>query len=247
MAGAAGGGGYNWRVTEIQRDWMRAVERTWVVRYPKQTLATFGTTNISYYVVTEPIYSELTPAATEGVVRKGRVIAEKPAIVTPTYAMNLEGFSPEAYEYMRHAAMAYGPNHPGILYRYENRAENFDIVSGEASEIAHHISDDLEQRKDNLSVVMVGVDEWWDVALLKFIYEFTSSSAQRNFGEMSARGLLDPQAAFGDAPRAAINDIERLFHAAERGGDRDRLKDELDRWGLFEHYQDRFLALYRRR
>ena len=94
---------------------------------------------------------------------------------------------------------------------------------------------------------MVGVDEWWDVALLKFIYEFTSSSAQRNFGEMSARGLLDPQTAFGGAPRAAINDIERLFRAAERGGDRDRLKSELDRWGLFEHYQDRFLALYRSR
>ena len=226
---------------------MRAVEQTWVVRYPKQTLATFGTTNIAYYVVTEPIYSELTPAAAEGVVRKGRVIAEKPAIVTPTYAMNLEGFSTEAYEYIRHAAMAYGPNHPGILYRYKNNAENFDIVSGDASEIAHNISDDLEQRKDNLSVVMVGVDEWWDVALLKFIYEFTSSSAQRNFGEMSARGLLDPQTSFGGAPRAAINDIERLFRAAERGGDRDRLKAELDRWGLFDHYQDRFLALYRRR
>lgn len=225
---------------------MRAVEQTWVVRYPKQTLATFGTTNIAYYVVTEPIYSELTPQAAEGVVRKGRVIAEKPTIVTPTYAMNLEGFSSEAYEYIQHAAISYGPNHPGILYRYENKAENFEIVSGEASEIAHNISDDLDQKKDNMSVVMVGVDEWWDVALLKFIYEFTSSSAKRNIGEMSARGMFDPQASVGGAPRAAVDDIERLFRAAERGGDRERLKQELDRWDLFDHYQDRFLALFRR-
>ena len=232
---------------------MRAVEQTWIVRYPKQSLATFGSTNISYYVVTEPIYRDIpsqsaqNAGTAEGVVRKGRVIAEKPAIVTPNYAMSMEGFSPEAYEYLRHAAMAYGPNHPGILYRFKNDAENFDIVSGDASEIAHRISDDLDERKENLSVVMVGVDEWWDVALMKFIYEYTSSSAQSNFGEMSARGLLDPQAAFGGAPRAATNAIEGLFRRAERGGDRDRLKSELDRWGLFEHYQDRFLALYRRR
>ena len=224
---------------------MRAVEQTWVVRYPKQSLATFGTTNISYYVVTEPIYRDIEPDSHEGVVRKGRVIAEKPAIVTPTYAMGLEGFSPEAYEYLRHASMQYGPNHPGILYRYKNNAESMDIVSGDASEIAHRIAGDLDERKENLSVVMVGVDEWWDVALLKFIYEFTSSSAQSNFGEMSARGLLDPQAAFGGAPRSAVNDIEGLFRQAERGGDRDRLKAELDRWGLFEHYEDRFLSLYR--
>ncbi len=225
---------------------MRAVEQTWVVRYPKQHLATFGVTNISYYVVTEPIYREMVPDKAEGVVRKGRVIAEKPAIVTPTYAMNLEGFSPEAYEYLSHASSTYGPNHPGILYRYKNSAENMDIVSGDASEIAHRISDDLDERKENLSVVMVGVDEWWDVALLKFIYEFTSRSAQGNLGEMSARGLLDPQAAFGGAPRSAVNDIERLFGQAERGGDRDSLKAELDRWGLFDHYQDRFLSLFRR-
>jgi hypothetical protein len=229
---------------------MRAVEQTWVVRYPKQHLATFGSTNISYYVVTEPIYRDIASqgdAPVEGVVRKGRVIAEKPAIVTPTYAMNLEGFSPEAYEYLRQASMNYGPNHPGVLYRYKNSAEKMDIVSGDASEIAHRISDDLDERKENLSVVMVGVDEWWDVALLKFIYEFTSSSAQQNMGEMSARGLLDPQAAFGGAPRAAVNDIERMFRQAERGGDRDRLKAELDRWGLFDYYQDRFLSLYRAR
>jgi hypothetical protein len=36
-----------------------------------------------------------------------------------------------------------------------------------------------------------------------------------------------------------------MFRRAERGGDRDRLKAELDRWGLFDHYQDRFLSLFR--
>ena len=59
-----------------QREWMRAIEQTWVVRFPKQLLATFGSTNISYYVVTEPIYLENETAASEGVVRTGKVVAE---------------------------------------------------------------------------------------------------------------------------------------------------------------------------
>jgi len=230
---------------EDLQDWIRAVEQTWIVRYPKQTLATFGITNIAYYVVTEPIYREIDQGSHEGVVRKGRVIAERPTIVTPTYAMNLEGFRPEAYEYLKQISLNMGPHHPGILYKYRNEPENFEIVKGDPSEIAHKIADDLEEKDEGLSAVMVGVDEWWDVALLKFIYEFTSNSATSNLQEFSSRGLLSPQKNFGGAPKAAIERIEKLFREASTGDSRDKLKSELDRWGLFEHYESRFLSLYR--
>ncbi len=230
---------------EDLQDWIRAVEQTWIVRYPKQTLATFGITNIAYYVVTEPIYREIDQGSHEGVVRKGRVIAERPTIVTPTYAMNLEGFRPEAYEYLKQISLNMGPHHPGILYKYRNEPENFEIVKGDPSEIAHKIADDLEEKDEGLSAVMVGVDEWWDVALLKFIYEFTSNSATSNLQEFSSRGLLSPQKNFGGAPKAAIERIEKLFREAATGDSRDKLKSELDRWGLFEHYESRFLSLYR--
>ena len=95
---------------EDERSWRRAVEQTWVVRYPRQRLATFGATNIAYYVVTEPVYEEPDAQKKEGVVRTGRVKSERPAVVTPTYAMNLQGFSPEAYEYLRDVAQRSGPN-----------------------------------------------------------------------------------------------------------------------------------------
>ena len=232
---------------ENERDWVRAMERTWVVRFPKQHLATFGATNISYYVVTEPVYQEMYPGKEEGVVRTGRVVAERPAIITPTYAMNLRGFSAEAYEYLQYAAQQYGPNSPGILYQYKNEAEKVDIVSGAAPEIAHRIGEDLDRRQENLSVVMVGVDELWDVALLKFIYEFTSSSSVSNVQEFQSRGLLDPQPHLGGVPRAAAQRVEELFREMEGGGSPDTLKRELDRWGLFEQYESRFLAFFRNR
>ena len=232
---------------ENERDWRRAIEQTWVVRYPKQHLATFGSTNVAYYVVTEPIYKDMGIAKDEGVVRTGRVIAERPALITPMYAMNLQGFSSEAYEYFREVAMRSGPNSTGVLYQYKNEAGKMDIVSGNPSEIAHRIGDDLDRRKEDLSVVMVGVDELWDVALLKFIYEFTSSSVSGNVQEFKARGLLDPQPEYGGVPRAATQRIDQLFKEVEAGGSPDTLKAELDRWGLFEFYQDRFLSLFRRR
>lgn len=229
-----------------ENDWMKAVERTWVVRFPKQTLATFGATNIAYYVVTEPIYKDLEPSKQEGVVRTGRVVAQKPAVITPTYAMNVHGFSDEAYEYINHLASRYGPNSPGILYEYKNEPEKTEIVSGSPDEIANRIGDDLDGRDDNMAVVMVGVDEYWDVALLKFIYEYTATSAAQNVQELQGRGLLEPQTGLGGVPRAAAQKVEQMFRDVEQGkGSADNLKDELDRWGLFEFYQDRFFSIIR--
>ena len=233
---------------ENERDWRRALEQTWVVRFPKQHLATFGSTNLAYYVVTEPIYKYLDPnQKDEGVVRTGRVIAQKPSVITPTYALSLQGFSTDAYEYLEHLAQKYGPNSPGILYQYKNETEKTDIVGGVPNEIAHRISDDLDGRNDKMSVVMVGVDELWDVALLNFIYEFTSSSAAQNVQEFQAKGLLEPEPASGGLPQAAVRQIERLFHEVQQGGDPGILKRELDRWGVFEYYEDRFLGLFRRK
>jgi hypothetical protein len=56
---------------------LEAVKHTEILRPPKRSLATFGTTNVYYYLVTEPAYSELVESAAETVIREGRVIGEK--------------------------------------------------------------------------------------------------------------------------------------------------------------------------
>lgn len=229
-----------------EKAWMKAIEQTLVVRFPRQRLATFGTTTVAYYVITEPVYQSLDSGPPEGVVRTGRVMAERPAVITPTYAMSLQGFSQAAYEYLQHLADLYGANSPGIMYTFKNESEKMDIVGGMPGDIARRISDDLDRKKEDLSVVMIGVDELWDVALLKFIYEFSSSSLPHNVRDLGARGLLEPQAEFGGVPGAAIQNIESLFRDAERGNPPDHLKRELDRWGLYQRYEDRFLDLFRR-
>ena len=104
---------------------------------------------------------------------------------------------------MRQVSDDHGPNSPGILYQYKNQPENLDIMSGIPAEVGSRISSELSDKKNELSVVIVGVDEFWDVALMKFIYEFTASSAAYNAKEMNARGLFDPQSSSGGLPRAA--------------------------------------------
>ena len=228
-------------------DWYKAIEQTYIVKYPKQHLATFGITSIEYFVVTEPLYTAIDPQKKEleGVVRKGKVRAEQPTLITPTYAMNLNGFSDEAYKYFSQVARLYGANSPGIMYQYNNEPENLEILSGNPNEIAHRISKELRDKKNDLSVVISGVDEFWDVALLKFIYEFTASSVSFNSREMRGAGLMEPQSSAGGMPAAAANQIEEMFKSVKNGGSANTLKNELDKWGVYPYYEDRFLNLFR--
>ena len=210
----------------------------------KQKLSTFGLTNVEYFVVSQPIYHEFDTSRQEGVIRTGRVVAEKPKIVTPTYALNLEGFSNDAYEYFQHMSHQEGPNSTGILYQYQNHASKVEIVGGSVSDIANRISKDLEAKNEDMSVVLVGVDALWDVALMKFIYEFTSASYLSNLKDFKHKGLLDPQQKYGGVPRMATDQIERLFEEVHKGADAEILKRELDRWGLFSYYENQFLDLF---
>lgn len=223
----------------------QVTEQTAVLRAPKQTLATFGTTAISYYLVTRPVYAELLNESDETVVRHGRVTAERPQIVTPFYLLNLfRGFE-HGEEFASYLASTYGPESPGLMYSYRNELEDTEIVSDSLATVAGRIADTLEREGRNLAAVIQGVDHLWDVSLMKFIFELTVSSLGRNVAELAQSGLLGTDRGL---PRAARARIEELFAAVARGeANPTLLKTELDRWGVFDEYEDRFLDLFRRR
>ena len=222
-----------------------AVERTVILREPRQTLHTFGTTNISYYLVTEPAYSDIIQNITETVVREGRVIAERPRIVTPHYLSNLEGFSTDAGKYLDTLIRAYGSNIPGLFYAYRNEPRELNIVSDNLLSVVEKLNAGIDKRGDPLAAIIKGQDELWDVSLIKFIFELTRNSLEDNIRQMGARGLLDIDAS--GVPADARLRIEQLFRRVSRGeSDPRELKAELDRWDLFDEYQDRFLSIFRK-
>jgi hypothetical protein len=231
---------------EAERRIWKAIQLTHVVRPPKQHLATFGATNLKYYLVSEPSYKDLVPGEEESVIREGKVVSQRPTIVTPAYMMNLEGFGEDARKYMESMVRRFGPNSPGLLYQYRNEPGGLDIVGGQVYAVAQRIANDLDQRGVDSAVVILGIDDLWDVSILKFIYEYTAASVASNVGEIQAMGLLDPHPEV-DVPRGVVQRIEEMFHQVEEGLDPKFLHRELARWGLFDYYQDRFLNLFRRK
>ena len=223
-----------------------AVKNTEILRPPKQTISTFGITNIYYYLVTEPIYSELTKDVTETVIREGRVVAERPRVVTPYYLLRLEGFSLEARKYFDMLVKIQGANAPGLFYAYKNEPKELNIVSDNLLSVVSKLNAEIDKRGDPLTSIIKGEDGLWDVSLMKFIYEVTRSSLQNNLRQMGTRGLLDTDA--GGIPADVRLRIEELFTRVFRGEyEPYELKAELDRWGLFEEYEDRFLAVFKKK
>lgn len=215
-----------------------AVEHTELIRPPQQRLATFGSTTISYYVVTG-LAENIT------VVRDGKVVAQRPRIVTPSYLINVEGFSEQAGSYIAMMAREH-PHEPGIFYRYKNEPKEMNVVSESITEVVSKLNAQLEEENNPLSAIIKGVEELWDVSLLMFIYHLTRRAARGNVAEFHRRGFLEIDSS--GVPRDARIHIEELFDQVNRDLSRaPELVAELNRWGLFAEYQDRFFALFRGR
>jgi hypothetical protein len=215
-----------------------ALQNTELVRAPQQSLATFGSSVVDYYVVTELV-------GNASVVRDGKVVAERPRIVTPAYLVNVEGFSDQARRYI--AMMARDrPHDSGIFYRYKNEPKGMNVVSEPVKQVISKLSSQIEEERNPLSTIIRGVEELWDVSLLMFIYELTTKSVSTNVAEFNRRGFLDIDS--GGVPQGARDYIEELFEQAGRNLARaPELVAELNRWDLFGEYQDRFFALFGRR
>jgi len=221
-----------------------AVSHTRIIRQPKGRLATFGTTNIRYWLLTVPVYAEAAQQAEETVVREGRVVAEQPRIVTPYYLANLEGFGPDARRYF--GKLTEEPDtSAGIFYTYRNELRETNVVADNLAVVAERINGLIDESEDPLTTIIRGEDDLWDVSLMKFIYEMTRRSVMNNMRQMDRRGLLNIDEA--GIPADARKWIDELFRQVIRGerepGD---LKTELDRWNIFDEYQDRFFNLFRK-
>ncbi|MBI4268010.1 MAG: hypothetical protein HY662_04415 [Chloroflexi bacterium] len=223
-----------------------AVKRTEILRAPKQSLYTFGTTNIYYYLVTEPVYSELTKSTAETVIREGRVIAERPKIVTPYYLSRLEGFSTDARKYLEALIADYGASSPGLFYTYKNEPKELNIVSDNLLSVVEKLNADIDKRNDPLAAIIKGEDSFWDVSLMRFIFEMTTSSLKDNLRQLGHRRLLDVDSS--GVPLDARIRIDELFDKVARGeSEPGELKAELDRWGVFDEYEDRFLNIFKKK
>ncbi len=220
-------------------DFWYAVNSTEIVLMPNNPLETFGVTNLRYHMV-----SELMDTVNQVRIREGTIKSHRPQIITPAYYESemAEGFGEQAQKYMdwlrRHARdlriLQYG-------FKVQKTELNEHVVSGSPGEIIEQIKKQITDKDDKLAGIIHGVDQPWDVCLIKFMIDVIRQSAPVNFKELSQHNLLDDA---NGIPLAVRKEIERLFLLASRDAGRIKpLGVFLKRHGVFEEYEDRFFAL----
>jgi len=217
-----------------------AVNNTEVILMPKSHLETFGTTNLHYHMV-----SELMDTVNRIRIREGAIQSRRPQIITPTFYANemLDGFGEEANQYVEwlktHAQdlrmLQYG-------FQIQKTELNEHVVTGNIKEITERVKKEILEKNEPMTAVILGVDDPWDVCLLKFMVDVIRNSAPYNFNELGKRNLLED---VKGTPRAVRDDIERGFLLASRDKSMIApLGNKLRKYGLFEEYEDRFFALF---
>ncbi len=222
-------------------DFWYAVNHTRVVTMPSARLETFGNTILNYHMI-----CELMDAIDKVRVRVGRVQAFRPQIVTPksfTDAL-LEGFGEEAMKYVDWL-QEHRIDLRILEYGFKIKKEEFSehILSDNIEAVTERIRKEVDEKKDPLSAVVLGVDEPWEVCLIKLMTEVIRESAPNHFEEIGKKNL------FGETdgvPNVVRQEIEIAFNEAARDATKIKaLAHRLERHGLFQRYEDRFFSLVR--
>ncbi len=218
-----------------------AVNNTDVRLMPSGHLETFGSTLLNYHLITE-----LMDDTSRVRVREGKLEAGRPQIITPdAYAQTaLEGFGDEARQYVEWLreheqdirVLQYG-------YRLKQESYHENVISDNLEAVVERVKASVKDSNDPMSAVVVGVDDPWDVCLVRLFWEVIQTSALVNIREMQRHKLFEQE---GGVPRGIRRDIDEAFKAASKDPSKIKsLGTKLHSMGLFEEYQDRFFALLR--
>jgi len=169
-------------------DFQYAIENTRVILAPERQIATFGSTSFRFYLI-----SELMDQANEIRVRDGRIHAERPQILTPEHycRLLLEGFGDKAEKY---AEMLRERTRDMAVLRYGFQFRKTDVVENRVRDTMEAVVErtrrQVEHSEEPLSAVIQGVDDAWEVCLLKFTIDLIERSSGSNLGDFRRRGLV---------------------------------------------------------
>ncbi|MDR1146515.1 MAG: hypothetical protein LBK71_10330 [Verrucomicrobiales bacterium] len=169
-------------------DFNYALEQTEVLVPPELRLNTFGTSVLNYYLITEDM-----DAVNLVWVREGSIEAARPQIITPgnMAKLMLEGFGEQAARLA--AAVSANPQRFAFL-KYGFTVKKNDLRVYEAHEpvdaVIAQVKAAVAAKADPLSAVIKGVDDAWEVCLLKFTLDLAAASGGQNLRDLRDRGLL---------------------------------------------------------
>jgi hypothetical protein len=169
-----------------EADIQYALVNTKVIHSPDRRIESFGTTTFRFILVTE-----LMDRVNEIRVRAGRIQADRPRLLTPDNLAKLllEGFGDGANEF---AQKLQARNLAFLKYGFQIRKDNVseDLVHDSVETVLERVVNQLPESERSGSAIIHGVDEGWEICLLKFTFELVEQSAQINWFDFRRRGLL---------------------------------------------------------
>ena len=169
-------------------DFQYAIENTQVILAPERQIATFGSTSFNFYLI-----SELMDRVDQVRIRNGKIHAERPQILTPEHfsRLLLEGFGEKAQRYVEQlrdhlrniAVLRYG-------FQFRKTDVTEETIRDSVDAVISRTKRQVENSQEPLSAVIQGVDDAWEVCLLKFTIDMIERSSGGNLGDFRKRGLI---------------------------------------------------------
>jgi len=168
-------------------DFNYALENTRVIVAPSNTIETFGQTTFRFRLVTEPMDEVGTVR-----LRQGLIHAERPRILAPQYLsrMILEGFGEKAREFA--GWMEDQQDFHFLRYGFSLRKTDFSekLIRESKEDLLDRLEQELQKEGDPMNALIEGIDEGWEVCLMKFTMDLIQRSAGGNVAEWKRRGLI---------------------------------------------------------
>jgi len=217
-----------------QFDFWYAVNNTELITTPTNRLETFGDTVVNYTLI-----CELMDNVDKVRIREGHLKALKPAIITPQALgqVDLEDFGSEAKQYAEWLA-EHGGDLRILQYGFTLQKQELKeyIVSDHLDNVLDRVKNEIGAKDDPLSAILVGVDDPWEVCLLKLMVELVQHSAQGNIQDFQQQAI--------SLQNNQTDPIDQAFLDASRDPSLiNRLAEMLKQNGLWEKHEDRFFAL----
>ncbi|MBK1883921.1 hypothetical protein JIN85_15995 [Luteolibacter pohnpeiensis] len=169
-----------------------ALEMTKVLREPDRRIQTFGETRFEFQLI-----SELMDRTGEVRIRTGEVEAMKPRILRPEpyREIELDGFDESARDRLEKLVdklRAEGKNLAFLQYGFQFRRGQVseEIVHDSIDAVRERVLEDIRRTGNPSLAVIEGVDDAWEVSILKFSFEMILRSHDINAFDFKRRGLL---------------------------------------------------------
>jgi hypothetical protein len=156
--------------------------------------------------------------------------------------MMLEGFGEQAQQYLE-----WLKEHEDTVrilrYGYTLKQEAFSeqVLTDTPEAVLERVKTEIASKKDPFAAVIKGVDDPWDVCLVRLFWTVIQNSAQANIRELHERRMFDMQ---DGLPAGLREEIEKGFQAAAKDASLIKpLGKMLQENGVFDRFQDRFFNL----